>query len=414
MTTRASSRHERGQILILTVLSMTVLLGMAALSIDASFMYDKRNQLYAAADAAAKIGAAEVHRNPAVLAAALQVFADSQAVMLGLTPGGCGSTTPGTTSVCVNHPPMNGPFAGNLGYVEAIVTQVTSTFFGRVIGLTSLTPGARAVAGVSHSSGCLTTLGSSPAGLVVTSPATGVGISAPGCDILVGGDLDDGNKLTAESIGYADTCFSGCPPAVRAPAPSDPLAGLPTPTAADCNSGLPGTDVLVNAVLPPLTPGTYHNITFSGPNGWLTFAGGVYCVTGAITAANPGSQVKMTDNAGVTIYIGPSGSVFLDSNAVDVNLQAQAAGTYEGIVFFQDRSNNSTFQMAKNTGPWVIDGVIYVPSAVVDAKNANFAASNQCGLIVSYGLRMDKPDMSFDNRCGGFGGSPLSTVSMAE
>ncbi len=53
---------QRGQILIVTVLSMTVLLGFAALSIDASFMYDRRNQLYAAADAAAKSVAAELHR----------------------------------------------------------------------------------------------------------------------------------------------------------------------------------------------------------------------------------------------------------------------------------------------------------------------------------------------------------------
>ena len=54
---------ERGSILILTALSMTVLLGIAALSIDISFMYDKRNRLHAAADAAAKSGAFEVRRD---------------------------------------------------------------------------------------------------------------------------------------------------------------------------------------------------------------------------------------------------------------------------------------------------------------------------------------------------------------
>ena len=47
-------RGERGQVIVLTALSMTMLLGIAALSVDAAFMYDKRNRLYAAADAAAK------------------------------------------------------------------------------------------------------------------------------------------------------------------------------------------------------------------------------------------------------------------------------------------------------------------------------------------------------------------------
>src|SRR6476646_2725538 len=36
------ARDDRGQILILTALTMTVLLGISALAIDASFAYDKR------------------------------------------------------------------------------------------------------------------------------------------------------------------------------------------------------------------------------------------------------------------------------------------------------------------------------------------------------------------------------------
>ena len=68
-------RGERGQILLLTALSMTTLLAMAALSIDASFMYDKRNRLYAAADAGAKSAALEVRRGNTT-PANLQAFAD--------------------------------------------------------------------------------------------------------------------------------------------------------------------------------------------------------------------------------------------------------------------------------------------------------------------------------------------------
>jgi Flp pilus assembly protein TadG len=60
--THAARPRERGQILILTAISMTALIGMAGLSVDTSFMYDKRNRLSAATDAAAKTAALEVHR----------------------------------------------------------------------------------------------------------------------------------------------------------------------------------------------------------------------------------------------------------------------------------------------------------------------------------------------------------------
>ena len=44
-------RDERGQVLIVTALTLTTLLAIAALAIDTAFMYDKRNHLAAAADA---------------------------------------------------------------------------------------------------------------------------------------------------------------------------------------------------------------------------------------------------------------------------------------------------------------------------------------------------------------------------
>src|SRR5713101_993918 len=157
MRTMPNARDDRGQILILTALSMVALLVNAALSIDASFMYDKRNKLHAAADAAAKSGAIEVHRsaNPTTVSLTwLQAFADQQVTAHGFTPSRAG----GTTSVVVNHPPLTGSYTGNVNYVEVIASERTSTFFGAVLGWTSVTPGARAVAGTSSNPNCLITL----------------------------------------------------------------------------------------------------------------------------------------------------------------------------------------------------------------------------------------------------------------
>ena len=158
MVKRTPVRGERGQILIVTVLSMTVLLGMAALSIDASFMYDRRNVLHAAADAAAKSVAAELQRNSGLTATDARNFANQQVVAHGLVPGACGTTATGIAGVCLNFPPATGPFAGTPGYVEATVSEVTPTFFGYVLGFVSATPGGRAVAGISASPNCLVAL----------------------------------------------------------------------------------------------------------------------------------------------------------------------------------------------------------------------------------------------------------------
>ena len=160
-----------------------------------------------------------------------------------------------------------------------------------------------------------------------------------------------------------------------------------------------------------LTPGTYRNITFSG---YLSLAPGLYCVTGAMTAGRPGKDVNIRSTGGVTIYLGPSAQMTFDSNQVDVALKGSTSGVYKGIVFYQDRANTNAAQLAKNTGPWNIEGVMYFPSATLEMKNANFAASNQCGLIVAAAVNMDKPSLVFDARCGGFGGSPILSISIAE
>src|SRR5262245_60436779 len=146
---------DRGQVLLLTAFSMLVLFGMAALSVDASFMYEKRNKLYAAADAGAKSAAIELSLNASINQGSLNAFADQQAAWHGFQATRYG----GTTSIVVNHPPvLSALYAGNTSYVEVIASEPTSTFFGAVFARLNLTPGAYAVAGTGPSPYCLITL----------------------------------------------------------------------------------------------------------------------------------------------------------------------------------------------------------------------------------------------------------------
>jgi hypothetical protein len=407
-------RHsERGQILIMTALMMVALLGTAALSIDASYMFDRRNILYAAADDAAKSGAIERWRSGSADVSAFAMNAIG--AQLNVDPS---TISPAPIVRACNDPAAtcNAKFAGSSTYIEVILGQDTSTFFGRVIGWNLLRPTARAVAGTSNSINCLITL-SPPSGNFTIAHSGTSSITATNCGIGVGGTLDSAIPLNAASVS-AVACSNNCT-GVNSPSapPTDPLANLPTPTAADCNNGNPGTDINVDVTGAILTAGTYHDIHFiagNGSNSTLTLGPGVYCITGLVSVKNAGSNVNITDTGGVLVYISPTGTFDLGSNQVSVTLQAQTSGPWSGVFFYQDRTNANPITMTKNHGPWLVDGAFYAPAAVVDAKNANWASSNFCGLFVVGEIDFDQPNLTFDNSCSSFSGSPLTTVTLAE
>ena len=143
---KLNAGNERGSILLLTAFVLVAMLSVAALSVDASYMYQQRNRLSGAADAAAWAAAQELYRSTT---ANLQTYANHevsvQVVPFGLTvasgPSGvvtCPSPSSGQVEVCVNSPPINGSFAGTAGYVEVIVSEPNSTFFSSV--LSSISP----------------------------------------------------------------------------------------------------------------------------------------------------------------------------------------------------------------------------------------------------------------------------------
>ena len=423
---RSVAGEDRGQILILTALSMTVLLGIAAMSIDASYMYDKRNLMYAAADAAAKSGAIEVHRNPTVAQGSLEVFADRQVTAHGFTPIRSG----GTTDVVVNHPPLSGPFTGLADYVEVIVSESTDTFFGKVIGFTSMNPGARAVAGAGSASECIVTLAPptyAPPAPVESMDLGNAAINMPGCSLAIDGDLNIGSQgsITANSTGVTGGCSGnggggGCAAVTNmilgAPPMVDPLAALVAPT----NPG--GCVPAINQAV--LNPGCYTTIQVTNPSvPILTFNPGQYYVTGPILISQTGVFVN---GSGVFFYL--AGTYGTHDDCTDLvttagcfnighnatwNLSAQTSGPYTGILFFQDRANQLNAQFDGNNPLYNLSGMMYFPAADVSFRNG-MTATNDCMLFVVWTLHIDNGQGAFTNVCSAFGGSPLKTVSVAE
>jgi Flp pilus assembly protein TadG len=399
---------DRGQILLLTAFSMVALLGIASLALDASYMYDKRNHLFSAADAAAKSGAIEVHRNSGVSNTALQAFANQQVAAHGFSPDT-------TTTVTVHHAPVSGPFAGNTGYVEVIVSEQTSTFIGRILGLASMTPTARAVAGTSSGPDCIVTLGGSPSGLDI-----GVAhIDMPGCSIADNGDMSvaSGNaSVVASDVSVVGTCTgTNCPGNLEhGSTVSDPLAGQLDPPPAPDPSTCTGPSVGASATL-SLTAGCYSSITL-GNNSTLLLGPGIYYVTGPITTGN---SARICLNAactfdygnGVLIYMTGGGEINLP-NGPQVVLNAMTSGPYNGILFYQDPSDTNAATFRNGSASFDLSGAMYFPTADVVFQNGG--STNDCSLFVANSLTLGNGQNTFSNTCSHYGGSPILTVSMAE
>ena len=388
-------KGDSGQILVLTAVIMVVLLGIAALSLDASFMYDKRNRLQAAADAAAKSAAIEVLRNPGVALSSLEAFADQQVTAHGFSPSRSG----GTTSVVVNHGPSSGPFAGNVFYVEAIVSEVTSTFFGRILGMATMTPGAVAVAGSGNPSHCLIVLEDLTFG--------NSEINSNGCGVAVGGDIDPTNPnseitgIPVPSVAVTGTCVGGasCSQmgvlATGAPRPTDPLAGLSAPV--NPGSCVPGTAVT-------LYPGCYTSIADTV----TTLTAGIYYVTGVV-------NVDALSGTDVMIFLAPGGQLAASGNNKTLTLSAPTSGTYKGIAIFQDRSNTNDIDI-KNSFTFTVTGAMYFPGAAISFKNNLTITSTSCTLFIGQSLDFANGTGTLTNSgcAAAFGGAAFLTVSIAQ
>jgi hypothetical protein len=386
---------------------MSVLLGIAALSIDACFMFDKRNKLYAAADAAAKTGAMEVQRNPSISNGVLQTFAYQQVVTHGFNPYT-------TTSVVINHPPASGTYAGNPGYVEAIVSEQTSTMFGVILGITSMTPTARAVAGVGNPLNCFVTTGTGPSGYSLELDNAQFDLN--NCGAAVGGNLDiDQNPAYIHGtppppVGVAGTCnppycdaaHTGGAMVTGAAAPTDPLAGLAAPT----NPG----GCVPSGGATSLTAGCYTSITVPG-NTTVTLSPGIYYVTGGINFT--GNHATLT-GTGVLIYLTGTGGLNVNQNST-IQLTAMTSGPYEGIAIFQDPSNPANWGTGNS---FVVDvtGAIYMPSMDVVIPNAVTFASTTCTVFIAHSLQIKAGSGSFTTTgCNGlFGSAAYLSVSIAE
>lgn len=379
-------KEERGQTLILAALCFTMLLGFVALAVDVGLMFRAKRVMQTAADSGAIAGAEEL--NYADVTAAAQ----ADAARNGVTNGSDGAT------VVVNNPPLQGPHTGNANYVEVIVSQSQATYFMNIFSRGSMTVSGRAVAALGTTQNCVYTLKTSGTDISLSG---GVNVQMPGCALY-----SDSNGSTALSVSGNSTLhaqainlvgnYSSIGGSTVTPIPnvgiasvSDPLAYLPAPSfntsscLANPNLGGGGT-----FTIGPSTAG--GTICYSGlqiGNGaTVTLKPGLYIINGSLTV-NGGSPVTGT---GVTFYFPAGGSLNL-SNGATFNLTAPTSGTYDGILFYQNRSNSTAVSIQGGTTS-ILVGILYFPDANVTlsggSSTSTYASVVASTLTFSGGITM--------------------------
>ena len=419
-------RHSSGQIAVVLALSLVVLLTFGALAMDVGYFQNDRRKMQSAADSAAVAGEREIVAGNEL---SVTSAAQNDASLNGFTDGA------GSVTVQVNNPPTGGGHAGDSSAVEVIVTRPEPTHLLGIIGINTVNVSARAVAIEKGAPDCIYALDSSDRNAVVF---IGASLFYSNCGII-----DDSNNSEAMSfdivslikaasfgvVGNVGTFLislvSPNPVTGIAPAP-DPFAHLNQPSVGPCNHINYQVPLIGNATI---NPGVYCGGITSpiASVGTLTLNPGVYIIDGGGLQLTGAAIIKNNKSGGdgsggVTFFItGDSTYAYEGVNLTGVtlnSLNAPTSGTYEGMLFMQDR-NISSGVAAANPNTIIgaslakYEGILYFPNSSLIYAGANLAAYT---IIVADKVQFPLANVTkiYSDYSSLAHGNPIKTAALAE
>src|SRR5579863_4158359 len=159
-----------GQVIILICVALLAVMGMIGVVTDLGSLHHQRNMMQTAADSAAMAGAEELNYGDQVAAG------KADAASNGYTNGQA------SVSVSISNPPSTGPNTSNGTDVEAIVSKPEPTYFLRVLGFSSITVSARAVASNGSGPNCIYVMNPTAASALTLTGSASINSS---CGVLV-------------------------------------------------------------------------------------------------------------------------------------------------------------------------------------------------------------------------------------
>lgn len=432
------TKAENGQVLVLTALSLTVLLGFMALAIDVGLIHYRQVQLQTAADAAAVAAGLELGNCGKTVCTNMQNAAARALIEDGITTSNitptankCTISTSTGLAMVINVAPCvlgsKDPNSGNTNMAEVVLTESQRTFFGIFVGHPIWNLVARAEAGEAYylSTGggnCIYTKS------LAFNSSNGI-FKLTNCGIYDNGNLqtNNGDGVTATTFLYygswsPNNCNNSCvwnlgnsqtQPTHTNTVQSDPLASL-TPPTKPANSTTASNTTPNNGAT--LQPGYYPNGVNLNSNVSVTLSPGVYYMNGSI---NVNSGAKITGN-GVTLYF-TSGSLQLNSGST-AKLSAPTTstnGSNANMLVWESTGNGSGMEIDATSSSY-FNGVIYLPRQTLTLNsgsgvNINGTATSTAldvnALIVNSGTTF------LLNGAGGYlggGGQTLGKFALAE
>jgi Flp pilus assembly protein TadG len=419
-------RNESGQMLIMTAVELTLLIGFLALAADVGVLFHSKRHMQIAADAAATAGALNLYnRSIGATGVTDTTAADSAAAANGYTNGQDGVTV--TVNGGDTGNALTTPYHTGNSYLEVIISKPDPLYFFKFFtGNGTASVAARAVAGdPAISSGCFWTNYLYIKGNSSISGPNGL----QGCGIYVNSTSSSAiynqDSSTTINTAFLDTPGGGAkfPTTPTAVSPNtgvdpQPYQDLPTPdptaTGGPCTTGTGGNTYTASsypdAAGDQMNPVSYNftnaagmqtninvvcfsanNVTIGNGsvlpelpmgNGVFIFENGV-TISGYVKFGDVPQQGVKSSTVGALIY-NWSGQVQYRSNSY-INAYDMTAGVYNGVALYQPASNSNALNLQfGNSGASGIttacdftgatanaglDGYIVAPSATVNLQD---------------------------------------------
>lgn len=418
----STTDSARGQVLAIFALSLTALLGAAALAFDAGLLYVERRDQQNAADAAALAGAHYLPDNA--------TSARSAALDVALRNGYEASMVTVTTPYLWSGKPSTEPSSG---FIEVRIADTRPSFFAGVLGFLDWSVSARAVAANEDDVAVeFSILSLNPTACPGLEVAGGGLIDAAG-DVHVDSDCDkgalkmvaSGTSITVEVGGKEGACSAvgsvkgdiedktqfACEVIESAPWVPDPFELTPEPPTPPTQptpamehlrppdptqpfdegllppDGCPGSDAPATTADPGkgcqfssssayddefwlVHPGIYPGGLKLNSGTFYLLPGVYYIEGGGIDLGGGGVTIKsveadgITPGGGVLIYNtegpnSPAGAVNLNGRDADIYLEPYEGSPWDGFVVFQDRTVAEDIEINGSDSEMSVRGTIY-------------------------------------------------------
>jgi Flp pilus assembly protein TadG len=385
---RSTFADQRGNVLILTALTMPALLAMSGLAFEGASWYQAKRAMQNAADTAAV--AAATNNGASYISEARAVTAQ-----YGFQNGADNTTvTVSNTVTC--------PVSGSTCYSVSI-TKSLPLYFTKLIGYSgnvtiSGSPGqqiasiAVAVEGTSPREYCILALATSgDTQALRTNGAPKADLT--GCSVMSNSDAQcNGHDLKA-TYGDAHGTSSGCG--------GKQTSGVPT--VSDSYSGLASNIPFNTCTSYPQAPSKHKDPDLPSSNelsGSYNWSGNVQLcgdiqLTGNVTLTGSnavvvirngrldtnGYTIKTASGASATIVFSgdnTSGYTHAPTGKGTIDIAAPTTGNWKGVALYQDPglTNGVDISEAGNSPTWNITGLVYLPHASVTFSGAVNKSSN--------------------------------------